>query len=65
MERAEGSASAATFHGGEGAPVVSGEVRGVLQHGEMTRCEEGRSIEDGELREGELTEGGVQWWWRL
>jgi hypothetical protein len=44
-ERVEGAASAVTFHNGEGAPVVGGDVRGVLQHGETARSEEGRSIE--------------------
>jgi hypothetical protein len=40
---------AAAVGGGEGALMVTGGARGVLQHWGMTGSEEGRSIDDGEL----------------
>jgi hypothetical protein len=41
-----------------GAPVVTGDTQGVLRHRGMMRSEEGRSIDDRELRRVELTERG-------
>jgi hypothetical protein len=43
---------------GEGAPVVTGGARGVLQHWGMTGSEAGWLIDDDELRRVELTERG-------
>jgi hypothetical protein len=49
---------AAALSDGEGAPVVAGGARGVLQDWGTTGSEEGWSMDDGELRRVELTERG-------
>jgi hypothetical protein len=41
-----------------GAPVVTDDAQGILRHQGMMRTEEGRSIDDRELRRVELTERG-------
>jgi hypothetical protein len=49
---------ATALSGGEGAPVVAGGARGVLQHWGTTGSEVGQSIDSGGLRRVELTKMG-------